>query len=202
MIAGEGRNELGGRHGDRIYWKTDEPGVVESLLRLAHAEGWSVKDAREWRSIRKLRVGAGLPHADRQNVLGLALDAQEAGCDILAFTRDRDNDPHRIGAIEEGIRQAGELNADLAIIGGVAVPNIEGWLLALKGNSRTEQLGPAAAVDRLAQLGVDPKSTAQMVAAIQMADRQEIATDAVGLNRFVEQAEQVLERLCAGPKPD
>ena len=69
-----------------------------------------------------------------------ALDASEAGCDVLAFSRDRDNDEDREKAIEEGIAAA--KTARLAVVGAAAIPTLEGWILALMKTSRTEAMSP------------------------------------------------------------
>jgi len=67
-------------------------------------------------------------------VLGVAKDAKDAGCDVLAFSRDLDRDTARRQAIEDGIARVPEVFAGApAVIGGVAVPTLEGWILALLG---------------------------------------------------------------------
>ena len=96
-------------------------------------------DARVWGSIRKYRAKPGADHQDTHNVLGLALDAIEAKCEVLAFSRDIDKDPKRAAAVEAGIALIPKTFAKAPdVIGGVAVPALEAWILALLGHRCSE----------------------------------------------------------------
>lgn len=137
-LGGEGPSELG---------KDDRPGAIELLLRRVQAVGWHVAGKTAWKDIRKFRVGAalrdGLSHRDVHNVAGLLLTAYEAGCEVVAFTRDADADPVRERAIHAGIAvapQALDPVYPLHVIGGVAIPCIEGWIVALCGESGTDAM--------------------------------------------------------------
>jgi hypothetical protein len=189
FLCGEGANELGSRARERAYQTDDQPGVIQALLRKVRSDGWRVGGAVTWKNIRKFRAG-GAAHADTTNVRGAALDAREMKCDVLAFVRDGDGDAWRSRAIDEGIELAErDGGRALAIVGGVAVPAIEGWILALRGEARTEersrgQLG--------ARLGADAKSTDAYVAAAEAADLSALPGDARSLRAWVGRAEAAL----------
>jgi hypothetical protein len=134
-LAGEGPSELGSRSGHPAYQSDEEPGVVVSLLRAVRSEGWKVVGSVNWKDIRKLRVNAP-GEGDRRNVLAATLKANEVGADVLAFTRDRDRDEKREEDIEAAVGEVGA--GKLGVIGGVAVETIEAWLLALRGEARSE----------------------------------------------------------------
>lgn len=201
FLGGEGTNELGGRAGDPVYVDVSRPGVVEALLRRARPAGWDVAGAREWKSIRKLRTRPQR-HADTHNVLGLVLDAKEAGCGVLAFTRDRDNDTGRVKAVQEGIELSRSHFPAVAVIGGVPIPKLEAWILALMGAHKTEELRSAAAVDQLEQHGVGAKDTDRMVEVVEAADLSKLPEDAEGLREFVGRSRDVLKpRADVSPLP-
>ncbi len=66
------------------------------------------------------------------------VEADEVGADVLVFVRDRDGDEERAAAIEEGLRLAREGTYSAKVVGGVAVEEIEAWILALLGERRSE----------------------------------------------------------------
>ena len=65
----------------------------------------------------------------------LVLHAYEAGCEVVAFSRDRDSDPDRDAAIERGIAAAKAAWPEMGVIGGIARPCIEGWVRARVGGA-------------------------------------------------------------------
>jgi hypothetical protein len=159
--------------------------------------GWEVGGARQRKSLRKLRVG-GAAHNDTRNVLAAALDAKEAGCDVLAFSRDRDSDQARVKAVGEGMeRVPSELDPAPAVIGGVAIQALEGWILAMRGERGTESLGRTTASEKLATLGVEPKDGARMVLVVEDADLDAVPDDATSLKAWLSRAEAVLPALVA-----
>src|SRR5207253_2222170 len=85
-------------HSPLVDQSNARPGVLHLLLEKVQPTGWEVTAARTWASIRKVRVGRS-EHRDEHNVLAIALDAKEAGCDVLAFSRDRDRDYEREAAV-------------------------------------------------------------------------------------------------------
>jgi hypothetical protein len=168
-LGGEGSNELGTR-ADR----GDQPGVIEALLRRVEPTGWHVEGATRWKDIRKFRVGAALRdgenHQDIHNVCGLALKALDNQCALLAFTRDTDADDRREDAITRGIAAARQLYPNVRIVGGCAVPAIEGWILALSGVSKINDMSRKRTLEELSTRAIDPKSTAAYVAIVESAD--------------------------------
>jgi hypothetical protein len=190
FLAGEGRNELGSRFGSAPYQSDDQPGVLHALLTKVEPSGWEVGGARVWKSIRKLRVGGG-GHADTHNVIGAALDAKEAKCQAFAFSRDRDNDHGRQAAVEEGIRRV-EAEGGLTVVGAVAVPTLEGWLLALLGRRRTAELSPTRAAEDLAKEGVTPKDGSAMVDVVERAALNNLPEDASSLRIWLDRARVAL----------
>jgi hypothetical protein len=196
FLSGEGSNELGSRYGHRSFQSDERPGVLSALLSRVQASGWEIGGAREWRSIRKYKV-RGSTHQDTLNVLGAALDAKEEGCDVLAFSRDADKDPGRREAVDQGIARASEaIPGAPPIIGGVAVPTLEGWILALLEVRATETLTPKRAEQTLSEKGVASKDGHAMVQVVENADLGKIPPDAASLRTWLGRAE-VLPRLVA-----
>jgi hypothetical protein len=89
ILAGEGKNDLGSFSVEAAFRGDPEPGVVETLLRHLRREGWQVVDAILWKKLPKLQVGIR-GRGEELNVLRAYHHAKRRGCDILAFTRDRD----------------------------------------------------------------------------------------------------------------
>jgi hypothetical protein len=104
FLSGEGSNELGSRCGLAAYQSDERPGVLHALLARVQPSGWVVGGARTWSTIRKYRAGKAA-HADTHNVLGVALDAKEAGCEVLAFSRDLDRDAAREDVLPRQVRE-------------------------------------------------------------------------------------------------
>lgn len=198
FLAGEGSNELGGHADHPSYRDATKLGVLEALLRRVEPAGWEVVGAVPWKSIRKFRVGAAA-HADTRNVMGAANDAREADCQVLAFTRDKDNDTSRPAAIEEGITRASTEFPGVGIVGGCACPTLEGWLLALCGKTGTERMSPTKASDELVKAGVRSKDGAAMVAVVENAKLEAVPRDAESLLRWLEQARSTLAAPGDGP---
>ena len=197
FLSGEGSNELGSRFGHPSFQSDERPGVLHALLLRVQATGWEVGGARSWMSIRKFRVGKAA-HEDTHNVLGVALDAKEAGCEVLAFSRDVDKDRGREDAVEEGIQRVpSTLSNAPEVMGGVAKPTLEGWILAAMGMRGTEALSAKRAEAVLAENGVAPKDGPAMVRVIEEADLAKVPEDARTLRRWLERAE-VLPRRVAG----
>jgi hypothetical protein len=192
FLSGEGRCELGSRAGDRFYQNDDEPGVLQKLLRRTRPEGWIVGGACDWKSIRKFRTGVA-GHADTRNVLGAAKDAKDSGCRVLAFVRDRDNDRERPAAIEAGMKRIEEkISNPPAVVGGVAIPKLEGWILAMLGEKDTEKMSPGKAERILENKKGISKSeagaTKTMVRVVETADLVQLPTGCDSLKKWLELA--------------
>jgi len=202
FLCGEGSNELGSHCGHPAYQSDERPGVLHALLSRVQATGWEVGGARDWKSIRKFRLGK-VNHEDIRNVLGAALDARDAGCDVLAFSRDLDREPARAEAVEEGIRRIPEtFGGTPAVIGGVAVPTLEGWILALLGERRTEELSPKRAEAALVARGVSAKDGDAMTRVVEEADLANIGQDARSLSTWLDRARAVLPAMVAERRSD
>jgi hypothetical protein len=191
FLAGEGSNELG-RYADHpAYRDKMKVGVLEALLARVEPTGWEVVGAVKWKDIRKFRMGHAA-HADTHNVMGAANDAREAGCEVLAFTRDRDNDMTRPPAIAEGVYRASTAMASVGIVGCCACPTLEGWMLALLGKTGTESMSSTKASAELAAEGIPSKDGAAMVAVVENAELDRVSPDAESLLHWLEQARSKL----------
>lgn len=195
FLGGEGANELGSLARDPVYQPAEpQPGVLETLLRSVQPEGWEVAGAKVWKRIVKYKA-KGPVNAEQRNVLGLALEAERANAHALAFLRDTDGDADREEAIQAAIPTAKALCPTLEIIAGTPKPLLEAWLLALKGQTKTEGLSKTQAVKRLAE-HVPEKDTAAMVDYVRDARPfAQIAEDAVGLRSWLSEAERVLKAI-------
>lgn len=196
FLAGEGSNELGSRSGHPSYQSDDRPGVLYALLLRVQPTGWQVIGARDWKSIRKYRAGKA-SHADTHNVLGAALDAIEAHGDVLVFSRDLDNDSAREAGVNEGIAQIPSISQHLRVIGGVAIPKLEGWILALLGEKGTEELSPSGAEAALVKREVARKDGMAMADVVASAELDKIPPDARSLRSWLSRAQAVLPALLA-----
>jgi hypothetical protein len=89
---------------------------------------------------------------------------------MLAFVRDSDGDTLREQAIRrvlETIATFGFAEAyryELAIVGGIPKPKLEGWILCLLGVAGTDAMTRARVDRELTTTDVESKSTAQYVA--------------------------------------
>lgn len=204
FLGGEGNNDIGTR------WQCpmgDQPGVIEALLRRVRASGWQVAGARSWQSIRKYRAGAATEqsnHADARNVLGLVIHAYEEACEMLAFVRDSDGDELReqeIRRVLETIATFGFTEAyryELAIVGGIPKPKLEGWILCLLGVTGTDDMTRARVDRELAVTDVEAKSTEQYVA---IAESCTLPAGEGSLPDWLARAKATLGRLIDGELP-
>ena len=160
MLAGEGKTELGEWAKEREYRELPgEKGVLLALLEGLGGSALEVVDAVRWCKIRKYRAG-GHASAEERNVLGLALAAGEARCQAVFFSRDRDGDQDREADLETGLGKAAEAFGDLAFAGGVAIENVEAWILvlcgaggeALSGKQTKEELSSKFSISTLEEM--------------------------------------------------
>jgi hypothetical protein len=189
-LGGEGSCEIGGRADGN-----ERPGVLEALLKHLEPAGWVIAGATRWKHIRKFRAGAairdGIGHADLANVRGLALEASEAGCEIVAFARDRDADDGRAAAVAKGIELSETVG--IRIVGGLAIPAIEGWILALHGVRNADSYSRQRAESELAALGIELRSPEAYVAVVEAAAAPLLDTIPPGsLLEWVQTAARVL----------
>ena len=205
-IAGEGSNELGTYAREPAYADGSEPGVIETLLRRVASEGWEVGGGFKWASFRKYRARGPTP-GDAHAVDALVHEAHRAQVPCVAFLRDRDDDEERVRVIHKAIEEARGKFPRVEIIGGVPVPVLEAWILAMRGKTKTETLGKAAAQKALVREGVPEKSTAAMVEVARDARLDALPEDAKSLRAWLERAREVLPALIrdaprSGPEPE
>jgi hypothetical protein len=200
FLGGEGKNDIGTR------WHVpmgEDVGVVEVLLRRVRETGWCVAGARCWQHIRKYQAGAGVRGSSHEahNVLGLVLHAYDEACEMLVFVRDRDRDDERERSIQrvlEGIHTSGfanEYRYELAIVGGVAEPKLEAWILCLLGVSGTDTMTPSRVDRELATREIAAKSTADYVT---VAESCPLPTRPGSLSTWLGRAEETFRRLIDG----
>jgi hypothetical protein len=199
FLGGEGRNELGSWARETAYRNDEEIGVIKALLLRVKPQGWRVVGARAWKHCRKYTDFGFRPADVRRNirsdnekraVLGLILDAieQSIPADLVVFVRDQDDHPERAKVIADAIKVARTLWPHIRLVGDVAVPVLEAWILALMGERDTEALGKAKAQRSLAERGVT--TTAEMVREV-MAGRP-VPEDAGHLNTWLAEAASAL----------
>jgi hypothetical protein len=190
-LGGEGSCEIGDRDrpgGARV-------GAIEALLLRVEPKGWSVAGATVWRQIRKYTVGAARGrdnHGDIHNIAGLVNHAFEAGCQVVAFSRDVDAEIERTSAIQRGIDYAQERVPRVAIIGGPAKPAIEGWILALLGVRDSEKMSRERANRELAQRGTSLKQPEDYVAVIELRSFETLPPGSTALQTWIKRAKSVL----------
>ena len=185
FLAGEGRHELGG-WARRPPYRDKDKGVLQTLLDLVAPGVWSISDAKQWKDIVKLQPGL-FRHAETRNVEGAILHAEEAHCDVVAFTRDRDGDRQREKEIASCIARE-RTEAAIAIIGGVPVEQIESWVLSCKGIAAAESL-PNSKFEL--EIRFPPGDLKSMVAIIERADPARLPPDARSLRDWLGQARAV-----------
>ena len=189
FLAGEGPDELGEwsapasqRPGAGI------PGVLEALLRRIAPDGWEISGAVLWKNIRKFKIG-DRRSPETRNVLGALQMASDEGCDALIFLRDRDRYEDREAAIEQGIEQAASHAPEVAVVGGVAIEELEAWLLAMKGERGSERHADAKSV--LGERhGISRRIN--MVELIESCDLDRLPDDARSLGVWLGRAREVL----------
>ncbi len=166
-------------------------------MRKVVEKGWEVVDGVSYKRIRKLSI-TKLHRAETKNIMGAVLMAKEAGCDVLAFARDRDGtrsntNEERQRDVELGVEKAQQVFSEHPdIIGGMAIEKLESWLLALSGQKKSEQHRDPEKV--LEEMGIRSKNTAEIVNLAQKSEITSIPKDAESLHRWLERAKVVLSK--------
>lgn len=176
-------------------------GAIEALLLRVEPAGWIVAGGTIWRRIRKFKVGAALGrdnHGDIHSIAGLVNEAFEAACEVVAFTRDVDADRDRADAIARGIAFATTIFPTVAIIGGPAIPAIEGWIVALFGVRDTEDMSRDHANRELAACDLGGKHAEDYCDVIANADLAALPPGSDALRAWIKTADDVLARAIRG----
>lgn len=192
-LGGEGPSEIGDRDrpdGERV-------GAIEALLRKVEPDGWEVAGAVRWQHIHKFVVGAARGrgnHGDIHSVAGLLNMAYEAQCPVVAFARDVDADHERAAAIARGIELArGYAHLrDLGVIGGPAIPALEGWILALLGVRDTEAMSRQKTNALLTARDLGGKHAEDYVEVVEKADLDRLPVGCEALKAWLDMARDVL----------
>jgi hypothetical protein len=183
-LGGEGATEVGSRHRGE-----DRVGAVEALLRKVEPHGWKVEGATLWsripKYVSKAALAPGENHGDTKNVIRLVQRASEHVVDIVAFCRDVDSDDEREAAIELGIRKASAEWPHIALIGGVAKPALEGWILALAGETGTDTMSRRRSLEKLQERGIPAKDSEAYVEVIEQSNLQRLRPGCDSLTRWV-----------------
>ena len=202
-IVGEGNNELDAGDG---YGGRDR-GVLEALLARVCDVGWKCTGKQQWNAVQKFQAGGARlavhSHGDYLHVLGLVLEAYENAADAVAFTRDVDNDPDREDAMTAALAWVRDEGWLIDVIGGVAKPAIEGWILALRAVPGTDEMSRRRAMAHLAEHGIGIKSTADYVDVVEQAEfgeppRFSLPAGAESLRAWLATAHDILARLVHG----
>jgi len=139
-------------------------------------------------------------------VLGLVLAAYEEASDAVAFTRDVDSDPDREAAVAAALAWIrDETDWKIEVIGGVAKPAMEGWILALRAVPNTDAMSRTRTKQHLADHGVDLKSTDHYVRVVEEAALGEpehfgLPPGAESLRAWLATAHEALNRLVHGQR--
>ncbi len=193
FLGGEGQKELGDWIKHPSY-RGEHPrhGVVGVLLKKTAPDGWDVGGAIKWSQLRKLRVGKH-GNAESRNVRGLVLQAVEAGCDAVAFVRDRDGDVARQTCFEEGIEQAMGDHLDCPeLIGAMVIEKLECWIVALAGHRGSESMREGRIRTIFDKLDIEWKNTGDYADFSEDVDLNSVPKDAVSLLSWLERSGEVL----------
>jgi hypothetical protein len=193
FLAGEGKNELGSWAKEIEHRDGTQPGVLETIMRKVQPTGWNIKDSICWKNLRKYQAGS-FSRNEKNNVVKVCHKAIEKGCSTVSFSRDLDGVKLRQESIEAGIKESKEKwGNQLDIIGGCAVPCIEGWILAINGVTDTETMSRSKTEAKLKEKGFNEMYTLQMVESINKAGIENIPSDAKNLNKWISSAKNVLQ---------
>lgn len=197
-LGGEGNNELGNAHAAAPYREPAIRGVLHALLDHA-APGASARvvGGTEWSKVPKYSAQPTMP-PEARNLLGVVQKAKERRCSIVAFVRDSDEGAGRhakahLEAIADGARRAAELFPGVSLVGGLARPVLEAWILAFDGVPGTLSMTKAGAQRALATKGVE-KDTAAMVAIVEARHPDQLPADATDVRQWIEDARAALQR--------
>jgi hypothetical protein len=191
FLVGEGSNDVGSYSGSAAYHDPNQAGVVGALLGKIREAGWEIAGGCAWKSLRSLRA-RGTSRGDEGNVAAAALRATDYRADVLVFVRDTDGDKERVSALERGIESASK-SFSVEVVGGIADPMVEAWVLALLGEPNTEGARKGEIQKRAAEAGLGDKDSAAICKCVTDADLSRVPTDATRLRTWLSSAQQALE---------
>ncbi len=206
FLCGEGATELGAWGAKDAAPSPGEcaenPGFIGAVLEKIWNREITPEDVgghKVWKDIRKMKVGGAFatPHRDERNVRALALHARQLGCDVVVFLRDDDHERGRAEAIRAGIEWARARQGAPKMAGGIPKRNLECWLLALTGRSKTERLGKESVKKLLKQIGLEGKNAKVYAKNVREHGLGKIPKDAKNLRGWLE---ELRGHLAAGEK--
>jgi ferritin-like protein len=192
FLAGEGTNDIGSYAKERPYHDARDTGVVGALLQKVvdrvGANAWEIVGGVAWKHLRKMKVGA---RGEGANVAAAAFHARdrEHAADVLVFVRDTDGDLNRRAALEAGLAKE---DFGVVVVGGLADPCLEAWILALHGERGVERARQGYVERRAEALGLPAKETRAYVDAVEACTLTDIPEDAKDLRRWISDLEGVL----------
>ncbi len=189
FLVGEGPNELGGWAKEPSYVDPGELGVLQALLERIAPGQFEVVAARRWSAGGRSFQRGGATTAEARRVAAWFLDAQEKDCDLLVYVRDEDGDSTRAASHAQGRAKGVTDHPTVDVVGGLAVQAIEGWLLALRGEPKSERVKARAGKKRVNDAGLI--CTADMVECVRGADLDRLPPDAHSLRAWLDQAHAV-----------
>ncbi len=189
FLVGEGPNELGGWAKEPQYVDPDEVGVLQALLEGVAPGAFEVVAARPWSAGGRSFRRGGATTAEARRVAAWFLDAQEKHCDLLVYVRDEDGDSTRAESHAQGRAKGAADHPTVDVVGGLAIQAIEGWLLALRGEPKSERVKARAGKKRVQDAGLT--CTADMVECVRGADLDRLPPDAHSLRAWLDQARAV-----------
>lgn len=153
FVTGEGVGEIGkwAEARERRATSTRGDGVLKALFDTKRTG--TVIEGRSWKSIATLRPGS---RGDGKTLEKAAVLAEEAGADLLLWSRDTDGDRDRAPKLEASMRALKEAGDRIDIIGGVQDPALEAWIVAIAGLDKApDTRSKLRLAELLAERGLD-----------------------------------------------
>jgi len=190
LLAGEGKTDLGDYAEPHFRKESPKHGVVVALAETFAPAEWTVGHVVTWSKIKKYRAG---DHAspEARHVLALALDAKERALDAVVFSRDGDGESERMEDVRDGIKRARREFPNVPVAGGGPTQTIENWLLAIRGESGTEDLHRAKAKARVEAEARDFEAKVDWVRA---SGSMNVASDAASLHDWIRALRELVAR--------
>lgn len=188
FLVGEGKDDIGRWAIDEAYRDTSSlgDGVIGGLARKTAPGGWRVSASRVHSRVPALRVGRH-EGGEARKLRGAQQLARDAGCEVLVFARDMDN---QYTERSRALRAGQHLTADVGTILALVEPCIEGWVLELVGERRTQGWSRKAAQARWSEQAARGTTMARVVESWP-GGRERLSAE---LTAFLEEVETTLGR--------